>query len=87
MGRAEGWQAKESGVKLDAIESVLGACLSLFVATLANYFLLPLWGLHPSPTDSMGMAVVFFLLSIAMRFPLRRLFRWIENPRSIGSGQ
>lgn len=44
-------------------------------AGLSNYFVLPLiWDLHPSVSGSLSMAVYFAVLSIAIKYPIRRFF-------------
>ena len=66
-------------MKLDAIESLTGAILGLLAGITANYYVLPVFGFNPDWHQSLGMAVVFFSISFALRFVVRRVFRRIGN--------
>ena len=65
-------------MKLDTIESLCGAALGLLAGTLANYYVLPVWGFTPTASASAQMALVFFAISFVLRFCVRRVFRGLE---------
>ena len=62
---------------LDAIESLVGAILGLLTGMVANRYVLPVFGFNPNWWQSLGMALVFFSISFALRFVVRRTFRKI----------
>lgn len=57
-----------------AIEALTNATIGLAVSWAATYWALPLWGLTPSPSASVGITAMFFILSFARSYVLRRLF-------------
>jgi hypothetical protein len=61
--------------RLDALEAVVGAGLGFVLSVAATFWVLPFWGLHPSLPDSIGITALFFGLSVARVYLLRRLFR------------
>jgi hypothetical protein len=60
---------------MDAAEALTNAAVGLLVSWAATYWLLPLWGLHTSPAGAAGITAMFFALSFARAYVLRRLFR------------
>jgi hypothetical protein len=64
---------------MSLVETVASTAIGLFINTVANYLVLPLWGLHPSVGDSIALAVVFTGLSLARGFMLRRGFEWVRR--------
>ena len=66
-------------MKLDALESGLGAFVSLGVGITANHFVLPWFGFQPSLAQSVHMGLAFFFISVAQRFVFRRIFRGISE--------
>jgi hypothetical protein len=63
---------------MSLVETVASTGIGLFINTVANFTLLPLWGLHPSVSDSVALAVMFTGLSVCRGFVLRRLFEWVR---------
>jgi len=61
--------------RTDAIEAFTNAAVGLCVSWAATYWLLPLWGLTPSLSQSAGITAMFFGTSFARSLVLRRLFR------------
>ena len=64
---------------MDFIESISNAAIGLCVSWAATYWLLPLWGLHPSATASVGITGMFFATSFLRSYVLRKLFRSIDK--------
>ena len=61
-----------------AAEAFANASLGLLVSWCATLLLLPMWGLSPTPTDAAGITAMFFCLSFARSYGLRRLFAWLS---------
>jgi len=68
---------------MDLIEATSNAVIGLCVSWAATYWLLPLWGLHPSATASAGITALFFTTSFLRAYVLRKLFRKITNTGDI----
>ena len=64
-----------SAVRVSALEALINAAVGLCVSWAATYWLLPLWGLHPSLSASGGITAMFFCLSMARAFVIREVFR------------
>ena len=60
---------------MDATEALTNATLGLIVSWAVTYWLLPLWGLHPSAATSLGITAMYFAISFARSWALRKLFR------------
>lgn len=67
------------GVSMDALEALANATVGLVVSWAATWLLLPLWGLHPSASASVGITMCFFGLSFTRAWALRILFRRLAN--------
>ena len=65
--------------RMSAAGTAAGTAILFTTATLANYLVLPLWGLHPSPTDSLSIALFYTGLSLAQGYPIRRFFNWLNT--------
>jgi len=61
--------------RTDTLEALTNAAVGLCISWAATYWLLPLWGLTPSHTQSAGITAMFFTTSFARSLVLRRLFR------------
>lgn len=61
-----------------AIEVVSSTLVGLLVAMIANYFVLPFWGYHPSLVDSFNIGIVFVVISIIRGYIWRRAFEWLR---------
>lgn len=59
----------------DAFEALANAVIGFCVSCAATVFLLPFWGLHPSAAAGFGVTAMFFVLSFARAYVLRRVFR------------
>ena len=62
-------------VRTDTLEALTNAAVGLCVSWAATYWLLPLWGLTPSLSQSAGITAMFFVTSFARALALRRIFR------------
>ena len=62
-------------MRADAVEAFANAAIGLVVSWAATFFLLPLWGLTPSASQSAGITAMFFGLSFVRAWMLRILFR------------
>ena len=61
--------------RTDTLEALTNAAVGLCVSWAATYWLLPLWGLTPSLSQSAGITAMFFVTSFARALALRRIFR------------
>lgn len=60
-----------------ATEALCNAVIGLLVSWAVTFFLLPLWGLTPSAGQSAGITLVYFGISFARSYVLRRAFaKW-----------
>lgn len=55
-------------------ESIANTAIGFGINTSANYFLLPYFGLNPTVGESMAIAIMFTLISVARNYFLRRIF-------------
>ena len=62
---------------IDALEALTNAIVGLLASWLVTYTLLPLWGLTPSASASLGITAMYFAISAARSFAIRRIFRGI----------
>lgn len=62
---------------IDAIESLTNASVGLFISVVAVWTLWPLFGWAITPTQSVGVSMLFWGLSAARTYVLRRIFRWL----------
>ena len=60
---------------IDFTEAATNATVGLIVSWAATYWLLPFWGLTPSPSASLGITGCFFGLSLARAWAIRTAFR------------
>ncbi len=75
---APGPAASEQSRRMSLIESLGSTAIGLLINTTANFLVLPLFGLHPSIVDSLLLACIFTILSVARGFVLRRLFEHVR---------
>ena len=61
--------------RLDLLEAMASTALGFFVSLFITYAALPLWGLHPSPTDALGITALYTAASVARGYAVRRAFR------------
>lgn len=62
---------------IDAAEALTNALVGLVVSWAITYWVLPLWGLHPSASVSAGITATYFVVSFARAWVLRIIFRSI----------
>jgi len=60
---------------IDAAEAFANATVGFAVSWVATWGLLPLWGFEPSPSGAFSITAMFFALSFARAWVLRRVFR------------
>ncbi len=60
---------------IDAAEALTNATIGLIASWAVTYWLLPLWGLHPTATASLGITAMYFAISFARSWALRKAFR------------
>jgi len=70
---------------IDGVEALTNAAVGLAVSALAVLLLWPLFGWQASAPQAAGVSAVFFALSAARAYALRRLFRRMEC-RDHGNG-
>jgi hypothetical protein len=61
--------------RMDAIEAAVSTAAGLVVSVAITYAALPLWGLAPSLSDSVGITALFTGASIVRAYVIRRVFR------------
>lgn len=64
--------------RASALEAVLNTLVGFWVSTLANIFLLPLWGFSPSLTQGIEIGILFTLISLLRSYLLRRAFNYFH---------
>lgn len=62
------------------LESLTNILIGFGISALANFFLLPLWGLQVSASASLEIGLVFTLLSLLRSYILRRCFNSFTKP-------
>ena len=63
----------------DVFESVIDVGSGFILAILIQMFIFPLFDLHPSIFDSMGIAIIFTVVSMTRSALWRRFFRKRKN--------
>ena len=66
---------KEEKKMSDVFESVIDVGSGFILAILIQMFIFPLFDLHPSIFDSMGIALIFTVVSMTRSALWRRYFR------------
>jgi len=61
--------------KNDVFESIIDVGSGFLLAVLIQMFIFPLFGLYPSIFDSMGIAIIFTVVSMTRSALWRRYFR------------
>lgn len=56
------------------LEALANVSVGYLLATAANFWLLPLWGLRVSGTQAAEIGLLFTLISLLRSYALRRLF-------------
>ncbi|NIR52907.1 hypothetical protein GWO43_30270 [candidate division KSB1 bacterium] len=60
--------------KASAVETMTSVLIGLLVSWLITFYALPLWGLEPSPAQSLSITAVYTAASFARQLFVRRLF-------------
>lgn len=63
---------------MDATEAIANATIGLLVSVLAVRLLWPLFGWEATGAQSVAVTGLFWALSAARSYLLRRLFRWLS---------
>lgn len=63
---------------MDALEAVTNACVGLAVSFLAVRYVFPLWGWEVTHAQAVGVTGMFWALSAARTYVLRKVFRGLE---------
>ena len=58
------------------LEAVVNVAIGFGVSVAANLLVLPLFGFVVTLSDSLGIGLLFTMLSIARSYCVRRLFNW-----------
>jgi hypothetical protein len=65
------------------IEVVVSTAVAFLISMLLqHYFVNPVWHLHSSPLDSLGITVFFTVVSLVRSYYLRRLFNRLFHRES-----
>lgn len=56
-------------------EALCNAVVGLIVSWAITYYALPLWGLTPSASASLGITACYFVVSFARSWAIRETFR------------
>lgn len=66
-------------MKLSAVEALCNAVVGLLVSWAITYYALPLWGLTPSASASLGITACYFVVSFVRGWAIREAFRrWVS---------
>ncbi len=66
-----------SPAALDATEAAANAVTGLVISWAVTFWLLPVWGLHPTAGQSVGITATYFAISFCRSWALRRVFRGV----------
>jgi hypothetical protein len=64
---------------MSGVETAINIVIGFTIQSLANWFVLPWFGLHPSVTDVLGLGAVMTVISIVRSYGLRRLFEALKG--------
>ncbi len=63
---------------MDGLEAITNAFVGLVVSFLAVRYVFPLWGWEATSGQAVGVTGMFWALSAARTYVLRKVFRWLE---------
>jgi membrane protein implicated in regulation of membrane protease activity len=66
-------------ISRDIVESVIDVGSGFFLAVIIQLTIFPLFDLHPTILDSMGIAIIFTIVSMTRSALWRRFFRKRKN--------
>lgn len=61
------------------IEAIANILVGYGIATVANYYVLPLFGYHVSFADSAGIGLIMTVISLLRSYLLRRAFDLLHH--------
>ena len=67
---------------MDVIETFTNTFTGIAVSFLVNLYVLPMVGVETTFTTAWGITAIFFVVSTARTYILRRLFRWLGDVKS-----
>lgn len=62
-------------MKLSALEALCNSIIGLAVSWAITFYALPLWGLAPSASASIGITGMYFVISFVRGWAIREAFR------------
>lgn len=69
-------------VKHSIIEVMVSTSAAFLISAVLQHFVVnPVWHLHSSPLDSLGITVFFTVVSLVRSFYFRRFFNWLFHGR------
>lgn len=64
---------------MSALEAFTNAAIGLAASWLVTFYALPLWGMTPSASASLGITAMYFCVSFARAYFIREAFRkWLS---------
>jgi hypothetical protein len=60
--------------KMSLIEAIASNATAFLISIFANFAVLPIFGMHPSFSQSIGITIIFTMISIVRTYLMRRLF-------------
>lgn len=67
--------------KGSATEATMNIAVGLVVSMVANHFVFPVFGFHPSLADNVTITAIYTAISFVRHYFLRRFFNAIESRR------
>ena len=58
-------------------ESIANVVIGFGISTIANWYIMPLFGYAVSFRDSAGIGLLMTIISIARSYSLRRFYNWL----------
>ncbi len=65
---------KRQSKKLSVIESIINTFIGLFTSYIVQLIVFPLYGIHISHTTNIQITLLFFVISFARSYLVRRFF-------------
>lgn len=65
--------------RLDVTETLTNTTSGIAISFLVNLYLLPLVGVETTFASAWGITAIFFVVSTARTYALRRIFRWLGD--------
>lgn len=74
---------KPQSKKMSIIESVTNTVIGLITSFYIQYLVFPFFGIHVSTETNLKITAVFFVISFARGYGIRRIFNEINNHKKI----